>query len=142
MSVLPKSEHFLPDRADSNGSEGQESPPLTIRDQNECLFPLNSAAKKKSYTRRNRRPMTPPISIYDLPAFDQLQRDLRLDPTATRRLRNDWLKHFLPDDIPLSPFPAAERVARRGMELFKRCDSAVDGATKLLLRTSAGLLIE
>jgi 23S rRNA (adenine2503-C2)-methyltransferase len=86
--------------------------------------------------------MTPAISIYDLPAFDRLQRELRLDPASIRRLRIDWLKHFLPDDAALAPFPAAERVARRGMELFKRCDSAVDGATKLLLRTSAGLLIE
>ncbi|HET6248376.1 MAG TPA: 23S rRNA (adenine(2503)-C(2))-methyltransferase RlmN [Tepidisphaeraceae bacterium] len=82
------------------------------------------------------------ISIYNLPALDQLQRELRLDPAYIRQLRNNWLKHFCSDEEVLAAFPVPQRIAARGMTLFRRCDSQIDGASKLLLRTSSGLLIE
>src|SRR5882757_7149623 len=38
---------FLPHRADSNGSGGQECPPLTIRNRQECLLhPLSQAHRR------------------------------------------------------------------------------------------------
>src|SRR5580658_2087149 len=48
---------FLPSRADSNGSGGQECPPLAIRNRQECLFhhqfndPNTPFASLKHYTR-------------------------------------------------------------------------------------------
>ena len=81
-------------------------------------------------------------SIYDLPGFDQLQRELRLDPRQIRTLRNDLLKHFVCDDIALAEFSAADRISPRRLQVSARFDSSIDGATKLLFRTSDGLLIE
>src|SRR5665213_1383325 len=81
-------------------------------------------------------------SIYDLPGFDQLQRELHLDPRQVRTLRNSLLKRFIADDVALAEFPAADRISARGLELSSRFDSTIDGATKLLFRTSDGLLIE
>ena len=43
---------FLPRRADSNGSEGHECPPLTVRtDRNVCPTFLSKTAALRSYTR-------------------------------------------------------------------------------------------
>jgi 23S rRNA (adenine2503-C2)-methyltransferase len=82
------------------------------------------------------------ISIYDSVGMDQLQREVRLDPRCVRDLRNDLLKRYRQRDTALAEFPAAERIAEPGLQLFERRDSAVDGATKLLFRTPDGLLIE
>jgi 23S rRNA (adenine2503-C2)-methyltransferase len=86
--------------------------------------------------------MAQQTSVYDLPGFDQLQRDLRLDARRVRTFRNDLLKRFVADDVALAGFPAAHRVAPHGLQLFNRRDSAIDGATKLLFRTCDGLLLE
>jgi 23S rRNA (adenine2503-C2)-methyltransferase len=67
---------------------------------------------------------------------------LKLDPAHIRSLRNALLKRFVSDEVALRTFPAAGGLALHSLELFRRCDSAVDGATKLLLRTTAGMLIE
>jgi len=87
-------------------------------------------------------PVNLPTSIYDLAGFDQLQRARQLDPRCVRRLRNDLLKRFIVEEVALADFPAGDCVAPHGMQLFKRFDSKMDGATKLLLRTSGGMLIE
>ncbi len=86
--------------------------------------------------------MPNPVSIYDFEKIEQLRQELRLDPQAIRRLRNDLLKHFHDDVAVLSSFPAAERVALHTLELYRQCDSEIDGASKLLFRTAAGMLIE
>ncbi|MFK8112469.1 MAG: 23S rRNA (adenine(2503)-C(2))-methyltransferase RlmN, partial [Rubripirellula sp.] len=39
-------------------------------------------------------------------------------------------------------FPKAERLRLHCLGLFRRCDSEIDGATKLLFRTEPGMLIE
>ncbi|HWE01681.1 MAG TPA: 23S rRNA (adenine(2503)-C(2))-methyltransferase RlmN [Tepidisphaeraceae bacterium] len=83
-----------------------------------------------------------PISVYDLCGLDRLQRGLRLDPRRVRTLRNDLLKKFIDADSALRGFPAALRVAPQALRPFDRFDSSTDGATKLLFRTSDGLLIE
>ena len=86
--------------------------------------------------------MPPRISLFDRPGMVSLRRELRLDPNAVRQLRNDLLKHFGSDEDALLRFPAADRVAIHSLELFHRSDSTVDGATKLLLKTAGGMLIE
>ena len=82
------------------------------------------------------------ISIYDFERIEQLRQELRLDPQAIRLLRNDLLKRFKTDETALANFSAAERVALHTLELYRQCDSEIDGATKLLFRTAAGMLIE
>jgi 23S rRNA (adenine2503-C2)-methyltransferase len=86
--------------------------------------------------------MTPPISIYDLHGLERLRRELALDAKRVRRLRNDLLKRFFPDDVALANFPASERIAPHALDLYRRCDSTIDGATKLILRTRNRMLIE
>ena len=86
--------------------------------------------------------MPVPISIYDSEKIEQLRQELRLDPQAIRRLRNGLLKRFQADEAALTHFPAAERVALHSLDLYRQCDSEIDGATKLLFRTEEGMLIE
>lgn len=86
--------------------------------------------------------MSPSISPFDQQGIEQLRREHRLDPGRIRGFRNALLKRFNSDEAALAGFPAAERLALHSLELFRRCDSTVDGATKLLLRTAAGMLIE
>ena len=82
------------------------------------------------------------VSIYNSKELDQLRRDLRLDPHSIKRLRTAALKRFANDDEVLAGFPAAEQVELHPLELHSRVDSQIDGASKLLFRTSQGLLIE
>jgi 23S rRNA (adenine2503-C2)-methyltransferase len=86
--------------------------------------------------------MTPPTSIFDLPGLDRLRRELQLDARMLRRLRNDLCKRFLPDAVALEKCPVPERIALHELELAERLDSSIDGASKLLLRTTGGWLIE
>ena len=82
------------------------------------------------------------ISMHDAPAVEILRRELRLDPERIRRLRNALLKRFEGDAAALDDFPAPARLALHALREDHRRDSAVDGATKLLLRTAADLVIE
>jgi len=86
--------------------------------------------------------MIPPTSIYDLPGCDQLRRELRIDPQEIRRTRNALLKHFSADEVAWTHFSVPERLSVHSLELYRQCDSEIDGATKLLFRTTAGMLIE
>jgi 23S rRNA (adenine2503-C2)-methyltransferase len=67
---------------------------------------------------------------------------LRLDPQSMKALRAALLKRCVDDQSALAGFPAAERVAIHALTLESRHDSQLDGASKLLLRTGAGLLLE
>lgn len=82
------------------------------------------------------------ISLFDAPAIEQLRKELRLDPQHVRVLRNKLLKRFLPDEAGLTDFPAGDRIDCHTLKLFRRCDSQIDGASKLLFKTSVGMLIE
>lgn len=86
--------------------------------------------------------MSTPITVFDRPLMEALRKELRLDPTVIRRLRVDLLKHFQSDEQALASFPAADRIALHTLSLYHRSDSAMDGATKLLLKTATGMLIE
>ena len=86
--------------------------------------------------------MTNAISLFDSTAVEQLRRSLRLDPQLIRVLRNRLLKKFESDDAGLHGFPGRDQLQLHVLEQFRRCDSNIDGATKLLLRTATGMLIE
>ncbi|MDA8743193.1 23S rRNA (adenine(2503)-C(2))-methyltransferase RlmN [Rubripirellula amarantea] len=86
--------------------------------------------------------MNPKIDLYDVVAVEQLRRQRRLDPQLIRQLRNRFLKRFDSDEAALEGFPEASRISLHSLELFRRFESGIDGATKLLFRTSSDLLIE
>jgi 23S rRNA (adenine2503-C2)-methyltransferase len=92
--------------------------------------------------------MTARASIFASNAIEQVRRDLRIEPQALRRFRNALLKHGRADEAALDQLPAdvrrefASRVELHALALHSRCDSSQDGATKLLFRTAAGMLVE
>ncbi len=86
--------------------------------------------------------LTELVDIFDAESLEGLRKELRLDPQLVRTLRNGLLKKFQPDAVALSAFPGNDRVRCHVLDVFQRCDSQIDGATKLLLRTASGMLIE
>jgi len=82
------------------------------------------------------------VSIFDREAIDGLRRELQLDPQQVRQLRNRLMKQFCADAQAVEDFAAADRLAIHCLEAYRQCDSALDGATKLLFRTAKGMLIE
>ena len=86
--------------------------------------------------------MTDLVSIFDNESLEQLRKETRLDPEHLRALRNALFKKFEADDVALDRFPERDRLRCHSLEMFRRCDSQVDGASKLLLKTEAGMLIE
>lgn len=81
-------------------------------------------------------------SIFDASAMEILRKEFALDPILIRRLRNRLFKKFLPDAVAVGDFPAPQQLVLHYLDLYRRCDSEIDGATKLLFRTAAGMLIE
>jgi 23S rRNA (adenine2503-C2)-methyltransferase len=82
------------------------------------------------------------ITIYDGPSIERLQRELRIDSQQLRKLRTGLFKHFDSDVESLSEFSASDQISLHPLTLDSRHDSQLDGATKLLFRTSGGMLIE
>src|SRR5688500_18765675 len=88
------------------------------------------------------------MTLYESHHIDRLRRELRLDPQTLRQFRNALLKHGRSDESALAELPAetrdrfADRVDLHALRLHSRSDSQQDGATKLLFRTRAGMLIE
>jgi 23S rRNA (adenine2503-C2)-methyltransferase len=88
------------------------------------------------------------VSIYDSAAIDRLRAELRLEPQRVRRLRTVFLKKSQGVSAALAELPAdardefARRVEFQPLAVEGRYDSELDGATKLVLRTPAGYLIE
>ena len=86
--------------------------------------------------------------LFDTEATESLRLDMRLSHEVIRRLRNRLLKRFLPDFAVLKDFaaiadvPESHHLKLHCLELSQRYDSQIDGATKLLFRTAAGLQIE
>jgi len=80
--------------------------------------------------------------LFDNAATESLRLDLRLSHEVIRRLRNRLLKRFLPDLVVLKDFPESHHLNLHCLELLQRYDSQIDGSTKLLFRTEAGLQIE
>ena len=81
-------------------------------------------------------------SVLDSVATENTRKHHRLDPEAIRQLRCALCKHFRDDEWIRERFPWAERLSLHSLEFHERFDSQIDGATKLVLKTSKGLLIE
>jgi 23S rRNA (adenine2503-C2)-methyltransferase len=87
-------------------------------------------------------------SIHDAAALEQLRGRLRIEPGHIRRLRNAFYKKQQPPEEALGLLPEPQRaafaseVAFHALTLHGRHDSQLDGASKLLFRTTSGQLIE
>jgi 23S rRNA (adenine2503-C2)-methyltransferase len=87
-------------------------------------------------------------NIYESRHIDGLRRELRIDPHSLRRFRIALFKHGRSDGDALAELPAevrddfANQVELHSLQLHSRNDSQQDGASKLLFRTRAGMLIE
>src|SRR5690348_15073890 len=88
------------------------------------------------------------ISIYDTAAVDRIRDQLKFDPRRLRALRTAFFKKFLGEEVALAELPAEvrtefnTRVQFHALSLVEAHDSEIDGATKLVFRTSAGYMIE
>lgn len=89
-----------------------------------------------------------PVSIYDTREIEKLRGELRLDPQVVRRVRTAFFKKSQGVEAALAEVPVdvrdrfRQRVAFHPLAIECRHDSQLDGATKLVLRTAAGFLIE
>jgi 23S rRNA (adenine2503-C2)-methyltransferase len=88
------------------------------------------------------------VSIYNTPGIDRLRAELKFEPRRLRALRTAFFKKSRGVEAALDELPAdvrkefARRVEFHPLMLSEGRDSQVDGATKLVLRTSAGYSIE
>ncbi|HEX5472943.1 MAG TPA: 23S rRNA (adenine(2503)-C(2))-methyltransferase RlmN [Lacipirellulaceae bacterium] len=88
------------------------------------------------------------LSIYDTLAIDRLRAELKFEPRRLRALRTALFKKSLGIDAALDQLPVevrdefASRVEFHTLSVAEARDSQLDGATKLVLRTQAGYLIE
>jgi 23S rRNA (adenine2503-C2)-methyltransferase len=86
--------------------------------------------------------------IHDAVALETLRRGLRLEPGHVRRLRNAFYKKHQTPAEALEQLPEPQKsvfrseVAFHSLTLRSRHDSQIDGASKLLFRTTSGHLIE
>jgi 23S rRNA (adenine2503-C2)-methyltransferase len=87
-------------------------------------------------------------SIHDTDGLEQLRKRLRVEPAEVRQLRNAFCKKQRTAEEALALLPESVQKAWRGevafhaLTLHGRHDSRLDGASKLLLRTASGHLIE
>jgi 23S rRNA (adenine2503-C2)-methyltransferase len=87
-------------------------------------------------------------SIYDSPAVNRLRAELKFEPRRLRALRTALFKKFRGREAALAELPGeirdefARRVEFHPLSVSRSADSRLDGATKLVLRTQAGLLLE
>lgn len=88
------------------------------------------------------------LNIHDHTAIERLSRRLKLDPQFLRQLRNAFYKKQLTAEQAVQELPAegrenfAHEVQFHTLELAQRLDSKIDGASKLIFRTSKQELIE
>jgi 23S rRNA (adenine2503-C2)-methyltransferase len=88
------------------------------------------------------------LSIYDSAAVDRLRAELKIEPRRLRAARTAFMKKFLGVEAALAELPAevrdefARRVEFHSLAVDQVVDSQLDGATKMVLRTAAGYLIE
>src|SRR5579862_8253828 len=86
--------------------------------------------------------------IHDAAALEQIRSRLRIEPGHLRHLRNAFYKKRLLPEEALRFLPEPQRAAFgremtfHALTLQSRHDSQLDGASKLLFRTTGGQLIE
>lgn len=81
-------------------------------------------------------------SFFDRTAVEQLRKSRRLDPERIRQFRKSLCKNFVADETLLQEFSWADNLTLHPLRLRQQFDSQLDGATKLVFRTSHGMLIE
>lgn len=92
--------------------------------------------------------MSDKTSIFDSRATDSLRAELKFEPRRLRDLRTAYFKKFRGARAALELLPLevrdefARRVEFHPLVLTEGRDSQLDGATKLVLRSQAGYLIE
>lgn len=82
------------------------------------------------------------VDIFDADAIEAFRKKNRMDPEIVRAFRNRLLKRFQDDETALRAVFAVADLQCHSLELYRRCDSEIDGASKLLFRTNVDLLIE
>src|SRR3990172_931042 len=102
-----------------------------------------------SVANSNTKSMTSKIlSIFDKAAIDRLRSELKFEPRELEQLRAALVKKFRGVETALGELPEEVREEFRHRVVFHplaihcRSDSERDGATKLVLQTSRGFLIE
>lgn len=99
--------------------------------------------------------------IYDSTAIESWRKQFGIDPAQIRKLRNAFFKRFVDDSLLVNEISnkgpaksdhpesgnssdqsAIDQLNLHCLEIAQQCDSAIDGATKLLMRTIDGLLLE
>jgi len=86
--------------------------------------------------------------IHDNLALEQIRSRLRIEPGHLRHLRNSFYKKHRTSQEALGQLPEVQRaafdseVAFHALKLHGRHDSQLDGASKLLFRTTNGQVIE
>lgn len=86
------------------------------------------------------KPQVQPVSLFDREGVERHRKALRADPALIREYRNHFCKKFR-DASTASPI-LANYLQTQVLSLHQRCDSKIDGATKLLFRNRDGLLLE
>src|SRR3989304_2432205 len=91
--------------------------------------------------------MSGEISIYETAAVDRLRGELKFEPRRVRGLRAALMKKDRGVDAAVAELPAKvrdefiRRVEFHPLTVEQVADSGLDGATKLVLRTSAGVIV-
>lgn len=92
--------------------------------------------------------MSTELSIYDSGSIQRLRGELKLEPRRLRSLRTAFFKKFAGSETALDELPLdvrgefRRRVEFHPLVIEGTFDSQVDGATKLVLKTQGGYLIE
>ncbi len=86
--------------------------------------------------------MRPLENLYDRDGLERVRKAYRVDPHQIRLFRNERCKRFCSEAEAATRFPFSLGVRPSSLEIRERCDSNIDGATKLIMQTSTGLLIE
>ena len=86
--------------------------------------------------------MRPLENLFDRDGLERIRKSHRIDPHQMRLFRNDRCKRFCNDTDINTKFPFSSGVRPPSLEIRERCESQLDGATKLLMQTSTGMLIE
>ena len=86
--------------------------------------------------------MRPLENLFDRDGLERIRKSHRVDPHQMRLFRNDRCKRFCKDTDINTKFPFSSGVRSPSLEIRERCESQLDGATKLLMQTSTGRLIE
>ena len=113
-----------------------------------CIFRLCAFATLRETLFRFFQMVRHVISIYNTAAVDRLRAELKFEPRRLRALRTAFFKKFLGAEAALAELPAEMRnefssqIEFHPLSIERAADSQLDGATKIVVRTQAGLLTE